>query len=109
MHGVVYLHSQRMRDDTDWWPHCCRSLASVQTQLNCEKSSWSDRSQHLDRLKETNAGYQQKKQNQTLLRQKDGARVDDKHCRTEASECSWKLEISHFFKGNFTRGLASGV
>lgn len=64
MHGVVYLHSQRTHDDTDWWPRCCWSLASVQTQLNCEKSSWGDRSRHLGRLKQINTGRKQKKKTQ---------------------------------------------
>lgn len=53
----VYLHSQHMHNDTDGWPDCCWGLAIIQSQLICETSSWTDRSWHLDHLKEINTQH----------------------------------------------------
>lgn len=47
--------------DTDGWPDCCWGLAIFQSQLICEKSSWSDRSWHLGHLKEINTQHQRGK------------------------------------------------
>lgn len=82
--------------DTDGWPNCCWGLAIFQSQLICEKSSWSDRSWHLGHFKEINTQHQRGKNTFSTQRRRPFSR---KTMQKGCVETFWGTGTLSFLQG----------